>query len=216
MLLNLNKSTLREQILLKIRMDILQNRYKVGEKINEVSLSKKYGISRGPIREALRQIEQEGLVEYIPNKGCTVTALKKSNVYESSIIRGSLECLAIEMAQCKFTEKSMTDLEISFSHLSESCNAKDIEKVIYYDGLFHEFIVKNAESQKLYSMWKSMDAEMSTMFYMDFKNNFIPYEIIKENHHIILESLKTNDVEYAKVIVKKHYMGCYDRWNSDK
>lgn len=216
MSLNLNKSTLREQILLRLRMDILQDKYKVGEKINEVALSKMYGVSRGPIREALRQIEQEGLVEYIPNKGCTVTSLKKSSVYESSIIRCSLECLAIEMTHCIFSEKSMEDLITSFNGLADSCCKKNIDKVIYYDGLFHEAVVKNAESQKLYSMWKSLDAEMSTMFYMDVKNNSVPFDLIKENHRIILESLKSKDTKYAEDIMKEHYMGCYNRWNSEK
>ena len=212
MQINIEYTTIREQIVASLRNDILDGKYQVGERLNEVALSQKYGVSRGPIREALRQIEQEGLVEYARNKGCTVTALDKGTIYESSAIRCSLECLAVEMAGCKFSEDSLKELEKATKNLKNACIEKNIGNLIKFDEDFHAAIVKNAGSQKLYSIWKSLEGEMAAIFYFDVKKkNSISYEAIKTNHINLITHLKKGNVDEAVAVVKEHYMGAYER-----
>ena len=79
--------TLREKVVIYVKSKILKGEIKQGSKINENELAKELGISRGPVREALRQIEQEGLVTYLPNKGCSVTTLTPEDMTEMYLIR---------------------------------------------------------------------------------------------------------------------------------
>ena len=212
MQINIEYTTIREQIVASLRNDILDGKYEVGERINEVALSKKYGVSRGPIREALRQIEQEGLVEYERNKGCTVTSLDRGTIYESSAIRCSLECLAVEMAECRFSNNNLSELEEIVDNLSGACQDRDINKLIKLDEDFHAAIVKNSKSQKLYHMWKSLEGEMAAIFYFDVKNKKnISYKTIKQNHQNLLNYLRKGNVEETVYVIKEHYMGAYER-----
>ena len=89
--------TLREEVALFLRNKILNGEIKPGEKINEVELSKELNISRGPVREAPRQIEQEGLVDYMPNKGCTVKIMAPDDMSEAYLIMMTLETLAVRV-----------------------------------------------------------------------------------------------------------------------
>ena len=87
----LSKRTLRERIAEILRMQILRGDIKPGERIIEEEISKKYEVSRGPVREALRQIEEEGLVTYVPHKGCVVKVLTHEEMSEAYLIRSTLE-----------------------------------------------------------------------------------------------------------------------------
>ena len=95
--------TLRENVAAAIRMKILNQELAPGTRIVEQNLSKEFGISRGPIREALRQLEYEGLVEYTRNAGCSVKEITAADVFELYLLRSSYEILAVRLCDGQFT-----------------------------------------------------------------------------------------------------------------
>ena len=91
------RQTLREQVTQAIRMMLLTGELEPGTRIVEQDLAQELGVSRGPVREALRQIEQEGLLEYTSHVGCSVKEFTVQDVYEVYLLRANLEILAVKM-----------------------------------------------------------------------------------------------------------------------
>lgn len=95
----IHHKTLREQVADAIRKKILYHELEPGMRITESELAEKFGVSHGPVREALRQLEQEGLVVYTRNVGCSVRDISFQNVVEALLIRGSYELTAARACQ---------------------------------------------------------------------------------------------------------------------
>ena len=102
--------TLRESITSAIRSKILTGELQPGVKLAEQKLAEEFGSSRAPIREALRQLEQEGMVEYSRNVGCSVRRVKPEDAYEIYLLRANLEMTALRYFDCKFTEEDLHTL----------------------------------------------------------------------------------------------------------
>ena len=95
----LNYKTLRQEVVDEIRQRILTGDFQAGERIKENEMAQQLGVSRGPVREALRQLEQEGLVQYERNVGCSVAQVSGQDVYEICLLRATLEILAARLLQ---------------------------------------------------------------------------------------------------------------------
>ena len=103
--------SLRGRVFQRIREDILTGVYRDGEELREITLGEKLGVSRTPVREALRQLELEGLVAIVPNKGAYVTAITQKDVRDIYKIRSLLEGLCARWAARNITEQQIEELE---------------------------------------------------------------------------------------------------------
>lgn len=99
-----SNTTTSEIVLESLREQIINGTLQPQEKLVEAEIAQKFGLSRGPVREALRQLAFEGLVDYCPNKGCTVALLSPQDAYEVFFLRGSLEKLAIQKSNCRLSD----------------------------------------------------------------------------------------------------------------
>ena len=102
--------TLRENVVDEIRMKILNREYEPGMRIVEQNLSDELGVSRGPIREALRQLEQEGLVEYVRNVGCSVKQVTLEDVYEIYLLRATYEQVAVRTYEGQLSDEDLAQI----------------------------------------------------------------------------------------------------------
>ena len=109
-----DKYSLRGRVFTKIREDILNGRYKDHEELKEIRIGKELGVSRTPVREALRQLELEGLVQIIPNRGAFVTGIQAKDVKDISMIRARLEALCARWATEKITREQLEAMEENF------------------------------------------------------------------------------------------------------
>ena len=107
----LDYRTLRENVADEIRMKILNGDMKPGDKIIEQELASEFGISRGPVREALRQLEQEGMVEYSRNVGCSVKHIGMDDVYEIYYMRANYEMMAVRLYNAPFPRETIEKME---------------------------------------------------------------------------------------------------------
>lgn len=199
-------STLREKVAVELRNSILSGEFKVGEKINEVAVAQKLSISRGPVREALRQIEQEGLVEYFPNRGCTVKTLAQGNIYEFYLIRSTLEILAINMYNGKMSSETIAKLKHSLAELAVAAEKQSIVDVVRIDEEFHEIIVKESQSKRLYQIWKSLQGENVAIYYTMEQRQRIPFKVLERNHRWIVEKFEKGDLLAITDCIKEHYL----------
>ena len=140
-MVNFTYMTLRENVVQAIREKILRNELTPGMRIIEQNLSKEFGVSRGPIREALRQLEEEGVVEYTRNAGCTVTDTSIQDVYELYVIRSAYEMLAVRTSVRDFSSDEISSMREILTAMEDSQHL-NIQRIEELDYEFHKKIVE--------------------------------------------------------------------------
>ena len=132
----LNYKTLRQEVVDEIRQRILTGDFQAGERIKENEMAQQLGVSRGPVREALRQLEQEGLVQYERNVGCSVAQVSGQDVYEICLLRATLEILAARLLQKgKSVQQALQQMQDCVEQMEqEDC---DFYQLAQQDNRFH-------------------------------------------------------------------------------
>jgi len=150
-----SKSSLHGRVFSHLENDILNGKYKTGESLIETKLSEELGVSRTPIREAIRQLELEGLVQFIPNKGAIVTGISSKDIDDIYTIRIAIEGIAARWAAENITETELKDMK-EFLDLEEFYTHKnDLEQILKLDTKFHEIIFKASKSKPLMNMLRN-------------------------------------------------------------
>lgn len=198
--------TLMEEVVKHLRNKIITGELKQGERIIETNIQKELGVSRGPVREAFRQLQGDGLVDYKPRKGCTVKRITAKDAEEAYIMRTSLENLSIRLCKGKFSEKTLAEMESIVKKLESFSNKADIISIVEYDEKFHELIVKEVENTKLHEMWKSLSNLNAMIFYVLYNSPYAPDKFLGSNHEILVKSLKKENVEEICAELQYHYM----------
>lgn len=197
------EKSLGGQIFNKIREDILSGVYAQGDELKEATLGKKLGVSRTPVREALRQLELEGLVEIIPNRGARVTGISKKDVRDIYQMRYWLEGLAARWAAGHIKEEQIAELEevvfLSEFHLKDEKQ----EQIVRLDGRFHEIIYEAAASRMLEHVLRDFHYYVKSARGVSVKSKKRAEESVKE-HKAILEAIRKKDGDLAEKLANKH------------
>ena len=144
-----DKYSLRGRVFHRIREDILSGKYEKDEELREISIGAELGVSRTPVREALRQLELEGLVKIVPNKGAYVTGISEKDIHDIYHIRSYLEGLCARWACDHITKEQLEQLE-EIIYLSEYHAGKNhMEQIVELDNKFHEIIYEACDSKML-------------------------------------------------------------------
>ena len=199
-------TTLREDVATLLRSKILRGEIKPGEKINEVEISKEFAISRGPVREALRQIEQEGLITYRPNKGCTVKTLSPEEMSELYLIRSTLEALAIRVYSADMGGESLNELYRVCGEIEVAAKEGNLAAIVSLDQEFHSIIVREAGLEALYKTWKSFDGSNVATYFTMQSQGLVPTDFVAHNHRIIADALNEKDLDKSIHMIQTHYM----------
>lgn len=197
------EQSLGSQIFNKIREDILSGNYAQGEELKEATLGKKLGVSRTPVREALRQLELEGLVEIIPNRGARVTGISEKDIADIYVIRSRLEGLAARWAAEHISGEEIAELEevilLSEFHLKKS--QKD--QMVRLDGRFHEIMYRAAGSRMLEHVLTDFHYYVKMARFTSVKTKNRAEESVRE-HKAILEAVKNRDSALAEKLANEH------------
>lgn len=195
--------TLRENVAKEIRDKILNRELEPGMRIIEQNLSKELNVSRGPIREALRQLEQEGLVEYTRNVGCSVKKATIKDLYEIYLLRSTYEIIAVRLSGGEYTREDIRKME-DILQLMETLD--NYEEVVNCDHMLHRIIVEKAGSERITKLWSDLDygSIISCYIYGFDETNTVKrqYKI----HRELVDALETNNVETICDAVHRHYM----------
>ena len=198
-----DKYSLRGKVYDRIRVDILYGVYKEHEELNEATLGEKMGVSRTPVREALRQLELEGLVEIIPNKGARVTGITKKDIEDIYQIRYLLEGLSARWATEHVTEEQLEKMEETLYLTEFHAKKGNFAQVYELDSLFHELMYEASGSKMLnhilsdFHMYVTRIRKTSLASGNRSKNS-------TEEHRAILEAIKDRDVNRAEECAHMH------------
>ncbi|HEY4600113.1 MAG TPA: GntR family transcriptional regulator, partial [Cerasibacillus sp.] len=156
--------TLTESVVSIIKEKILNGEYLPGERIIESDLAEELEISRGPIREALRQVEFEGFIECQSNRGCSVKSISFIEVKDTYIVRKTLEKLSIKLCQGQFKEQTIEKMEQLVKEMDKASREKDLKRLIDLDEEFHSLIILESGNGKLYEVWSTLKAVNMMIF----------------------------------------------------
>ncbi|MDD4565000.1 MAG: GntR family transcriptional regulator [Eubacteriales bacterium] len=204
---------LSTDLYINLRKDILQGRLQQGEKLTEQKICDEYGISRTPVREAFRQLEMEGFIETIPNRGAFVRGFSSQDVQDMYELRKAYEILAIKWAIDRITDEEFDKLEEAFEFMEFYTQKKDAEKMLNINMSFHEMIYKASHNQILYNILSSYQ------FYIKHSKGRCGYtadylEEVLDEHRAIFEAFKKKDVEAGIKAASRHLDNAKFRANS--
>ncbi len=197
--------TLRENVSEEIRLKILNQELTPGMRIIEQDLSDELGVSRGPIREALRQLEQEGMVEYTRNVGCSVREITIQDIYETYLLRSNYEMIAVRLYEAQFTDEEIARMEEALE-LMKNLTIENYSKLVSYGCMFHGVIIEKAGLARLKKAWQ--DQEYGEI--ISCNAGFVDKQTVLERqypiHRELVDICKTRDVEAICNAISDHYM----------
>ncbi|MFC3151832.1 GntR family transcriptional regulator [Litoribrevibacter euphylliae] len=206
-----NNLTLAEQVLTKVQEDIVTGDIAPGTKISESALASKYGVSRGPLREAISRLESRGLIERAPNVGARVVSLSHRELIELYQIRENLEGLACRLAAEKMTSDEIAQLEALLQEHQQDKDFKD--GTGYYkqqgDLDFHYCIIHGSKNRKLIHLLCEELYHLILMYRHQFSAISTSQlsshpEKAFIHHKRIVEAIADRDGELAEMLMKKH------------
>lgn len=200
-----DKYSLRGKVYDRIREDILNGVYKEHEELKEATLGEKMGVSRTPVREALRQLELEGLVEIIPNKGARVTGISKKDMEDIYQIRYLLEGLSARWATEHITEEQLEKME-EILYLTEFHAKKENYAQVYeLDSQFHELMYEASGSKLLNHILSDFHMYVTRIRKTSLADGSRS-KYSTEEHRAILHAIKDHDANRAEKCAHEHVM----------
>ena len=179
---------LRDVVFNTLRQAILKGELKPGERLMEIALAERLGVSRTPIREAMRKLEQEGLVVMIPRRGAQVANITEKDLNDVLEVRIALENVAIEKACARMTEEEMRRLWLAAKEFEHTIAEGNLVKLAEADVAFHEVIYQASDNKRLIQVLNNMREQIYRyrVEYLKDENN---YPTLMKEHKDIVEGL---------------------------
>ena len=194
---------LRDVVFSTLREAILRGDLKPGERLMELQLAAKLGVSRTPIREAIRMLQQEGLAVTIPRKGAQVAAMTEKDVADVLLIREALEILAAQIACDNISAECLDALEENVKEFEKALKTTDIKQIVQTDMDFHDMIYNSAGNPTLVAILNNLREQMYR-YRFEYIKDSSQHERLVEEHKIIYQSILNKDKETAAAAARTH------------
>lgn len=194
---------LRDVVFNTLRQAILKGELEPGERLMEIQLADRLGVSRTPIREAIRKLELEGLVLMIPRKGAEVAKISKKSLRDVLEVRRSLEELAIELAIQRITKEELQELTQAQEDFRLAVLTGDAMTIAETDEHFHELIYIATDNSRLVQMLNNLREQMYR-YRLEYIKDADKRQILVIEHDHILKEIREHRVAEAKVAIREH------------
>lgn len=194
---------LRDVVFNTLRQAILTGDLKPGERLMEIHLANKLGVSRTPIREAIRKLELEGLVTMIPRRGAEVAQITEKSMNDVLEVRRAMDVLCVELACERISEEALEQLKVACENFEQMVKTQDVKKIARADVELHDIILQATGNSRLIQLVNNLSEQMYRYRY-EYIKDFSQHERLVEEHRIIYESLVNKDKETASDAAKTH------------
>ncbi|MCR5595961.1 MAG: GntR family transcriptional regulator [Lachnospiraceae bacterium] len=202
-----DKYSLRGRVYNRLREDILSGKLKENEELREISIGEELGVSRTPVREAFRQLELEGLITIVPNKGAFVTGITGKDVKDIYMIRSHLEGLCARLACDHITDEQLEEMEENI-YLGEFHASKGhMDQMAELDNRFHDILYEACDSKMLENLLKDYH-----QYVLRIRKKTLSTSrgtVSNEEHRAIMEAIKNRDYEQAEKLANLHINNAY-------
>ena len=199
----LTRTTLADRVYEGLKDDILNNRLLPETPLQEATLARDIGVSRGPVREALQKLAADGLVEIIPHKGAVVTSLTPEEFIDAYRVREALEVLAIRLATPHFSEEDLDTLDALHEQMIKHTELHDIDGFFSANAAFHNTIVETSGNAKLIELYHPL---MDQMKRYRMRSVALRGGLARscDEHARILDALRQRDPNAAASLLAQH------------
>lgn len=194
---------LRELVLEALREAIFNGVLQPRERLMEIQLAEELGVSRTPVREALRKLEQEGFIVMVPRKGAYVADLSLKDIEDVFEIRIALEGLAASLSAERITDEELEVMERLLAEKAEAIKSLNMEKLVEVDTQFHETIYNSSRNERLSNIISNLREQIQR-----YRTTSLAYpgrmQRSLEEHRSIVEAIQARDPILAKQLVQDH------------
>ena len=194
---------LRDLVFNTLRQAILTGELKPGERLMEIHLADKLGVSRTPIREAIRKLELEGLVTMIPRRGAEVAQITEKSMSDVLEVRRTLDALCAELACDRISEEGLAALKDACGQFEQGVAGRDAQRIAQADVALHDIILQATGNQRLIQMVNNL-AEQMYRYRFEYIKDSSQHERLVEEHKIIYQSILNKDKETAAAAARTH------------
>ena len=194
---------LRDVVFKKLRRAILLEELKAGERLTEIRLADRLGVSRTPIREAMRKLELEGLVVMVPRRGAVVAKISEKNLRDVLEIRRVLDMLCARLACERMSEEAKEELNTACQDFEEAVKSGDLRDVAQKDVALHNIIIEATGNLTLQQMLDNL-AEQMYRYRVKYLKDDSQYQTLSREHRAICKSIMSGDQETAVRLAKEH------------
>ncbi|NDO49657.1 GntR family transcriptional regulator [Lachnospiraceae bacterium MD335] len=194
---------LRDVVFNTLRQEILTGKLKPGERLMEIHLANKLGVSRTPIREAIRKLELEGLVIMIPRRGAEVAQISWKSLKDVLEVRSALDALAIELACERMGQDDLELLYKACERFEQATDTKDTRKIAEADVAFHDIIVMSTGNKRLIQLVNNLSEQMYR-YRFEYIKDESQHDMLVQEHKEMYRCIQCKDKKAAASVVKKH------------
>ncbi|MDO4966678.1 MAG: GntR family transcriptional regulator [Lachnospiraceae bacterium] len=194
---------LRDVVFNTLRQGILRGELKPGERLMEIHLADQLGVSRTPIREAIRMLELEGLVIMMPRKGAMVASISKEDLKDVLEVRKALDRLAVSLACERITPDGLASLKVAATNFKDVTKTLDSTKIAEADVAFHDEIHKASGNKRLSVMVSNLAERIYRYRFEYIKESYDCVQLIEE-HDEIVKCIEKGDKEGAVAAIDRH------------
>ncbi|ACV61155.1 transcriptional regulator, GntR family [Desulfofarcimen acetoxidans DSM 771] len=198
-----NYKPLREVVFESLREAIINGRLSPGERLMEIQLAEEMGVSRTPVREAIRKLELEGFVVMIPRKGAYVAGISIKDIANVFEVRAALEALAAGLAAERITEEELDELERYLVEISELRESGNLDAIVEKDTMFHDVIYRASRNERLVQIVTHLQEQIHRFRTASLARPGRTRDALDE-HKKLVEAISDRDVELAQKLAREH------------
>lgn len=194
------RRTLHDELLIRLRAMILDGDMAPGEKVPEKNLCERFGVSRTPLREALKVLANDGLVTLTPNRGAMIADLTLEDLEEAFPVIGALESLAGEMACANITDEEIAEIRTLHAKMVAHFEARALKPYFQINQQIHEMILAAARNQTLSSLYHALEGRIRQARYLANMSASRWEQAVREHERMIAALEVRDGTELAKIL----------------
>ena len=202
-IIEISRFTLHDQVVLRLRTMLVEGRIAPGAKLNERELCEQLRVSRTPLREAIKLLAAEGLVDLLPNRGAVAVRLTESDVVNAFEVLGGLEAMSGELAAQRVTDAELTEIRAMHYEMLASFTRQDLSGYYRLNALIHTAINAAAKNPLLTSTYQGINARVQSLRFRTNQNTAKWKRAMKE-HEQMIEALAARDPAALRAILLEH------------
>jgi DNA-binding GntR family transcriptional regulator len=188
-----------------LRRAIFDGDLQDGDRIVEAEVSRKLGISRAPIREALQSLRQAGLVEHEPRRGWYVIGLQPDDMWDIYLIRAAIEAIAARRVAEQMSAELTAQLQALIAQMAVAAEKDDPDALAAYDVQFHELIIQHGGSNQLQRIWRQLHPQDWTIMSV-LRLPEVPLAEMAQRHRTVLDAINSGDPSWAEAVIRRHIL----------
>lgn len=196
---------LRDVVFLTLRDAILRGDIAPGERLMEISLAKQLGVSRTPIREAIRMLEKEGLAVTEPRRGARVAGMTEKDLNDVLEVRDALDELTVKDACERMTEEDFDKLDQALVEFKDEVSKGNVKEIVEADEAFHNVLYEAARNPKLFDIVQNLKEQMYR-YRFEYVKELTDYSTLIKEHEMIIDGLRNKDKDNVVAIMHEHLM----------